>query len=185
MKKQGLILVCGRPGSGKSTLAKVLAQEFHAVLIDKDCVDEAFSPGDRGPFYVKEIQPKCYQTLLNIAEPNLQLRRHVILDAPWTHNFLHFPELATQVEKLAAKTGSELAVLDIELPKEVIRQRLMARGFKRDEPKLTKEGWEEFVARHRMGEKNPLPHFLINGQESLEICAKKAIEYIQTKLRED
>lgn len=178
MNKPRLILICGRPGSGKSTLAKNLAKEIRAVLIDKDCVDEAFSPNDRGPLYQATIQPAAYQTLLNLAIPNLELGHTVILDAPWTHNFFYYPDLGPRVLNLAKKSGSQLFVFEIELPAEEVKVRLQKRGFKRDEPKLTEEGWEEFVTRHRIGEKNPLPHIAIDGRLSAEECLKTALGVI-------
>lgn len=176
---QNLILVCGRPGSGKSTLAKVLAKEFHITLLDKDCVDEAFSPDDRGPHYDKEIRPRVYQALMNLAELNLRLCHHVILDAPWTHNFLNTPQLKEKIVSLVQMTASQLVVFDIELPKEDLRTRLTSRGYKRDADKLTREGWDEFLTRHRIGEKSPLPHIIINGRESPDTCAKKAIAHLR------
>ena len=181
MAKPYLILVCGRPGSGKSTLSKSLAKELRAVLIDKDCVDEAFSPGDRGPLYRETIQPKAYQALLNLAEPNLLLRQPVVLDAPWTHTLLNHPDLTERVLQLALATESQLVVFEIELPPELVLQRLTQRGFKRDEPKLTPEGWKEFAVIHRIGEKNPLPHFVIDGERSPKECLQQAIEHLQKK----
>lgn len=178
MTKPLLILICGRPGSGKSTLAKSLARELKAVLIDKDCIDEAFSPGDRGPLYQAAIQPGAYQALLNLAAPNLDLNHPVILDAPWTHNFFHYPELGSNVLAVAKTTGARLIVFEIELQPETVRERLTKRGFKRDASKLTEEGWKEFVQRHRIGEKNPLPHYSINGEESPADCLQNALKYI-------
>lgn len=179
MNKVYLILVCGRPGSGKSTLAKSLAKELKAVYIDKDCIDEGFSPGDRGPLYQSIIQPRAYQSLINLAKPNLQMGMPVILDAPWSHNLLHFPELGEAVLNLAEQTQAQLIVFDIVLPQEIVRERLMVRGLERDQAKLTKEGWEEFVKRHRFGEKNPLPHFVVDGRKSPQDCLKSALEYIK------
>ena len=178
MTKPLLILICGRPGSGKSTLAKSLAKEFKAVLMDKDCIDEAFSPDDRGPLYQSFIQPGAYQALLNLATPNLLLNHSVILDAPWTHNFFHYPELGPKVLKLAETVEARLIVFEIELLPETVRERLTQRGFKRDESKLTEEGWKEFVQRHRIGEKNPLPHHPIDGENSPEECLQQALKYI-------
>lgn len=178
MKNRCLILVCGRPGSGKSTLARSLAQEIRAVLIDKDFIDEAFSPDDRGPLYQAWIQPRAYDTLLNLALPNLELGHPVILDAPWTHNFYHYPDLGEKVLKTAQAAKAKLTVFDIVLPAEEIKARLIRRGFKRDEPKLTPEGWEEFVARHKIGSKNPLPHFVIDGLKSPQDCLKQALEVL-------
>lgn len=179
MKQQALILVCGRPGSGKSTLALGLARELRAVLLDKDCMDEPFSPDDRGTFYQTHIEPKCYQALLNLAKLNLESGRDIILDAPWTHFILNYPEFGTKAEELARTMQANLIVLDIELPSPLIRERLAKRGLKRDAEKINAAGWEAFLKRIRIGEKNPLPHLLLDGTHTLENCLKQALHYIK------
>ena len=179
MSKPLLILICGRPGSGKSTLALQLAKELRAILLDKDFIDEAFSPGDRGPLYRTSIQPGAYQSLLNLAVPNLLLNHSVILDAPWTHQFFYDPQLGPKVLELAEKTKARLVVFEIELPPEGARERLAKRGLKRDALKLTEGGWKDFLHHQRLGEKNPLPHFLIDGRLSPEECLRQALKYLQ------
>ncbi len=176
-----LILVCGRPGSGKSTLAKNIAKELRTVLIDKDCIDEPFSPDDRGPFYQENIEPKAYHALLNLAAINLELGQTVLLDAPWTHQMFRQEELAPRVLEVAKKAGAKLMVLDVNVSEETLRQRLMKRGLKRDSEKFSKEGWEAFAKRMQLGRKNPLPHFVIDGERSPEECLQQAITALQMK----
>ena len=184
MSSPALILVSGKPGSGKSTLARILAKEFKTVLIDKDYIDEAFSPGDRGPTYLKFFQPGIYQILLNLAELNLNLGNHVILDASWTHNLLNDPALVERIQGLVKLTKAKLIILEMELSAEAIRQRLLNRSHARDKNYLTEEGWEGFLKRHRFGEKNPLPHHSIDGTKSLDAYTSEAIEYIKIGLSE-
>ena len=178
--KHALILVCGRPGSGKSTLSKVVAKELKFVLLDKDCIDEPFSPADRSPFYQTNIEPKAYHALLNLAELNLECGQSVILDAPWTHQMFRQPDLVPRVLEVAEKTKAKLVVLSIELPPDMLRERLVKRGLKRDLEKFTEEGWTAFAQRMKFAQKNPLPHFAIDGTESVEQCTQSAVAYIRT-----
>src|SRR3989338_10196530 len=87
-----LILISGPPGCGKSTFTDALEPKIRAFVLDKDCIDDLFSPNDRGAHYTKEIEPKVLQGLLNLAERNLNLGHSVIIDVPWTHIMLNSPE---------------------------------------------------------------------------------------------
>jgi len=181
MNQHCLILVSGPPGCGKSTLAKPLAKQLKAVLLDKDYIDDPFSPNDRGLLYSKEIEPKVLKALLQLAKINLEIKHHVLLDAPWTHIILNDPEWIDQIQEVAREAKAKLVVLECILSKEILRERISQRGLKRDAVKLTPEGWENFLKKDRIGEKNPVPHFSINMEEPLEICLKRALSYFQTE----
>jgi len=174
-----LILISGPPGCGKSTFTDALAPKIRAFVLDKDCIDDLFSPNDRGAHYTKEIEPKVLQGLLNLAERNLNLGHSVIIDVPWTHIMLNSPEWVEKNQTLAQKTGAELIVLECTLSEETLRKRLAMRGLKRDQAKLTPEGWENFKKHDRIGAKNPLPHFVINVEDPVKICLKKALEFLR------
>jgi predicted kinase len=154
-----LLLVSGAPGAGKSTLAKSLAPVFNAVLLDKDCVDEAFSPGNRGSWYEKKILPRVIDALLRLAEINLRAGTNVILDAPWTMNFHRFPDLKSRIQRMARSVGAELKILECKIQEPLLRQRLQQRGLARDAEKLTTSGWKKFEKSSRLV--NPLPHTVI------------------------
>lgn len=159
-----LILVSGPPGVGKSTLTRGLAPRLKAFILDKDCVDEPFSPGDRGQNYTQNIEPRVLQALLNLAELNLSLGAIVILDVPWTHILLNSPEWQKKLLQLAARTKTGLEILELVIDEPELRRRLKERGLQRDECKLTSPtGWETFRLSDRLGEINPLPHTALDA----------------------
>ncbi len=173
-----LLLISGPPGAGKSSLARPLAQKMGAALLDKDCIDEPFSPNDRGAHYTREIEPKVLQGVLNLAELNLSIGHSVILDVPWTHIMHNSPEWVGRITDLAQKMQSRLLVMECVIAPEQLRQRIQKRGLARDHVKLTDEGWTQFERTDRLSERNPMPHVVIDVSQPLETCLTQALHYI-------
>ena len=180
-----LILISGPPGIGKSTLSKSLARKLSetrsVTLLDKDCIDEPFSPNDRGNAYTKTVEPKVLTALLNLARLNLDPGREVILDVPWTHILLNSPDWVKKIQALVKETSSKLLVIECVLPESALKKRIQIRGLKRDQIKLTEKGWQKFSRTDRLGERNPLPHTVLNLDQTPTACLKEALKLLLSK----
>jgi predicted kinase len=155
MGRAKLILISGPPGAGKSTLSRSLAVRLDATLLDKDAVDEPFSPEDRGARYTREIEPRVLQALLNLAELNLRPGHVVILDVPWTHILLNSPHWQKKIRALVKRVKTTLSVIECVLPEPILKERMKKRGYVRDRTRLTADGWKKFKKnRSHCGEKS-------------------------------
>ncbi|MDK8190416.1 ATP-binding protein [Paenibacillus sp. UMB7766-LJ446] len=149
-----LIFLIGSAGSGKSTIGKKLASAHHFCYLDKDVLCNTFtgelleaqgySPHarDANAYYRDTVMPLEYETLLNVANDNLQLGRSVILDAP----FVGYFSKSDYIQYLICKYQWEAVipiVLQVDVSINVLHQRLQNRGLERDQWKL--EHWETFV----------------------------------------
>jgi aminoglycoside phosphotransferase family enzyme/predicted kinase len=131
-----LVVTHGLSGSGKSVLAGVLAAQAGAVrlrsdserkrLAGRDPVDRS---GAHGAMYRPEARDAVYDRLAEQARDVLQARRDVIVDA----SFLARRQ-RERFAALAREAGARFAILDLQAPAAVLRQRLAARAARGDDP---------------------------------------------------
>lgn len=150
-------VVLGAAGSGKSTIARRLAQEHAAAYLDKDAMSARFveaalvaagyDPGDRelNSFYLDQVLPLEYDSLLDVAGANLQLGRPVVLDAPFAP-FLDQPDYLTDAARRHAWPEVDVRVVHVVVSSSTLRRRLLERGLHRDRAKLA--NWDDYWARY-------------------------------------
>jgi len=150
-----VFIVIGPAGSGKTTIAQQTAKEYGAAYLDKDQIcgrlvefslkAAGHDPSDResNGFYREHVLPLEYQTLLDVAGANLRLGRSVVLDAPFGAYFA-MPDYLTHAAEEFGWPLSEITVVRVRVPQEVLRERLIQRGLERDRWKLAH--WDEYWA---------------------------------------
>lgn len=138
------VIVTGRPASGKTTLATALASVLHYAIMDLDTVTGPLtraalrsSMGDEtaidSPAGVA-LREARYQSLVDLAAANLAAGIGVVIAAPFTAERAS-PALFAEVVR---RLGSDVALLYIDAPNEVVRDRLEARNAPRDHAKLSR-----------------------------------------------
>jgi predicted kinase len=150
-----VFFVIGPAGSGKSSVSRLIAQRFGAAYIDKDTATIRFTelllrlngsdPNERdnNEFYQSTIMPLEYASILDLTRDNLMAGNSVVLDAPFG-KFFTDDDYLSKIRSQHQWPEAELVVVHVKLAGEALRQRLISRGYPRDEWKLA--NWETFWA---------------------------------------
>ena len=173
-----LILISGAPGVGKSSVAIEIAKQLKCTLLDKDCIDEPFSPDDRGDHYTKNIEPKVITSLLNLASLNFKVGNSVVIDLPWTHIFINSPNIQKQVLSFVSDELVAFKIIELSLSEELLKQRLKTRNLKRDQWKFSESGWDKFKEVDKILSVNPLEHLLVDASKSINSNLPQIVDYI-------
>lgn len=149
-----VIFLIGPASSGKSTVGKLLSSHYNLGYLDKDVIcnkftgilleSNGYSRFDRDgcPFYSDVVMDLEYQTLLDIANDNLQLGNSVILDAPFIGYFSNKNYINELKEKYNWQYVNTM-VLQVTIDYSVLKQRMEARANERDTWKLA--NWDTYV----------------------------------------
>jgi predicted kinase len=149
-----VIFLIGAAASGKSTIGKLIASEYNFCYLDKDIVcnkftgllleSKGYSPHERdgNAFYSDVVMDLEYQTLLDIANDNLQLGKSVVLDAPFLGYFSKKDYIHQLKEKYDWQHVKPL-VLQVTIDFSVLKERMQARALDRDTWKFA--NWDTFV----------------------------------------
>lgn len=149
------IFLIGAAGSGKSTVGKFLASKFNYCYLDKDIIANRFtgellmSKGyeptarDQCDYYKQHVMDIEYETLLHIANENLQLGNSVILDAPFLSYFADSNYINSKKNQFNWHNVSP-CVLEVFVEPDILKERIIFRNNARDTWKL--QNWDMFIS---------------------------------------
>ena len=153
MRKK-LVLVASPPACGKTYISKLIAKQIGGIVyLDKDdlapIVRRAFNLASEplnmdGEFYVNNIRQVEYETILNIAFSTLEFNDFVLLNAPFGKEIRDNNFIRSLKEK-ANKLNSDLILIWVYAPKEVVYERMKKRASDRDLLKIKK--WQEYSSK--------------------------------------
>lgn len=158
-----LIAMAGLQGVGKSTVARGLAQRFGAVLVGVDALESAMVRAELQRGFATGLA--AYLAAEQVARTNLELGRHVVVDAA---NYVHYArdmwsELAR--EQAVPLLFVEVVCTDLDLHKARLDARPAVPGL----PKVT---FDDVVV--RFAETEPWgaePRWLVNNSGELDLDA--------------
>jgi predicted kinase len=140
-KRPAAVLIGGPPATGKSTLATALAPRLGAALLDLDVatgpltrvVSELIGAHDLSdPVLAGLTRNARYDTLLGLAEANLQAGRPVVLVAPFSAERAQPAAWAATARQIAA----DPTMVWLHLPPDELIRRLTRRALTRDQDKI-------------------------------------------------
>ena len=165
----------GVAGSGKSELARAILEQVWAVYLDNNFLADAFSPRSRSDESYLAVRDNLYAGLYRITRENLRIGNSVLLDAPHIRQ-AQDPEWCRWIQDLAAEAGAWLRAIRCYCREEVLRERLGARGEKRDRWKL--ENWHAFLAEQPPRTPISFPHLDLDTEQPLKANVARAVSYI-------
>ena len=151
MKKK-LILVASPPACGKTYVSELIAKSVqHIVYLDKDdlcdLLGAAFAVSGNeinmdGDFYINNLRPAEYSTILDIAFSALRFEDYVILNAPFGKEVRNI-EYMQMLKKRAEENDAELLLIWVVASENVCFERMKKRNSDRDVLKL--QNFEQYV----------------------------------------
>lgn len=151
MKKK-LILVASPSACGKTYVSELIAKSVgHIVYLDKDDLCDllrvSFAVSGQvldmdGDFYINNLRPAEYSTILNIAFSALRFADHVILNAPFGKEVRNTAYMKTLKDRVNQQ-DAELMLIWVTAPISLCYERMKKRNSDRDLFKINH--WEDYV----------------------------------------
>ena len=180
-----IVFVAAPPASGKTYVCERLAQAaYPAAYLDKDDLADLIRAAFRasgnevnmdGEFYINNLRPSEYSTLLNIAFSLLRFEDTVIVGAPFGKE-VRDVEFIRGLKERANAHFAELILVWVNTPKELCYERMKARSSDRDVLKL--QNFDEYAKKinynppYELKESEAVDHLVIFDTSSDEAFDK-------------
>jgi predicted kinase len=174
------VLIGGPPATGKSTLAAALAPHLGAALLDLDVatgpltrvVSELVGVHDLDDAVLAGLTRAArYDTLLGLAEANLQAGRPVVLVAPFSAERARSSVWAATTRRIPG----EATMIWLHLPSGELIRRLTRRALARDENKIRDPA--SFLTGLNL-EPPVIPHLALDAVQPTSALVKSILDHL-------
>lgn len=156
MSKPNIVIMVGAAGVGKSFIGKMISQKKGYGYIDKDtatsplverylaaCSPTQNSHDRESEFYVQQVRPLEYETILAIVKDNVSLGHSVVVTAGFENEISDPTYLHTNPQMLALRELATIIVVKVTVDSRTLLNRLIKRNEQRDKWKLA--NWAHYV----------------------------------------
>ena len=152
--KPALVIVSGLPGTGKSYFSRKLAERLPSIIVESDALRKQLF---QTPSYSAEESHRLFSACHRLIEDFLGSGISVIVDA--TNLIEHHRE---PLYRIAQRLQSKLILVQVEAPREVVRQRLLDREKAVMLENDSEAGWEVYNKMKPRREKISRNHFVVD-----------------------
>lgn len=165
--KPALVIVSGLPGTGKSYFSRKLSERLPSVIIESDALRKQLFPS---PTYSAEESHRLFAACHRLIEDYLSNGISVILDAT---NLVerHREPLYRIAQRLQAK----LILVQVEAPREVVRERLQGRAEGINREDKSDAGWSIYQRMKNRVERISRNYFAVDTSRDINPVIDKIV----------
>jgi predicted kinase len=165
--KPTLIIVSGLPGTGKSYFSRKLAEQLPSVIVESDALRKRLFPT---PTYSPEESRRLFSACHRLIEEYLGSGISVILDA--TNLVEHHRE---PLYRIAQRLQAKLILVQVEAPRELVRQRLQGRAERINHEDKSDAGWNIYQRMKTRVEKISRNYFAVDTSRDVTPVIDKIV----------
>jgi len=165
--KPALIIVSGLPGTGKSYFSRKLAERLASVIVESDALRKRLFPT---PTYSAEESHRLFCACHRLIEEFLGGGIPVILDA--TNLVEHHRE---PLYRIAQRLQARLILVQVEAPRELVRQRLQGRAEGVNHEDKSDAGWSIYQRMRTRVERISRNYFAVDTSRDITPVIDKVV----------
>jgi len=165
--KPALIIVSGLPGTGKSYFSRKLAERLPSVVIESDALRKHLFPV---PSYSSDESHHLFAACHRLIEEFLDIGISVILDA--TNLVEHHRE---PLYRIAQRLQAKLILVQVEAPRELVRERLQGRAEGIDREDKSDAGWNIYQRMKTRVERISRNYFAVDTSRDITPVIEKIV----------
>jgi len=169
--RPALIIVSGLPGTGKSYFSRKLMEQLPSVIVESDALRKHLFPT---PTYSAEESRRLFSACHRLIEECLGGGISVILDA--TNLVEHHRE---PLYRIAQRLQAKLILIQVEAPRELVRQRLQDRSEGIDKEDKSDAGWGIYQRMKTRVERISRNYFAVDTSRDINPVIDKIVREVK------
>ena len=165
--KPALVIVSGLPGTGKSYFSRKLAERLPSIVVESDALRKQLFPT---PTYSAEESHRLFCGCHRLIEDLLGGGISVILDA--TNLVEHHRE---PLYRIAQRLQAKLILVQVEAPRELVRQRLQGRAEGVNREDKSDAGWSIYQRMRNRVERISRNYFAVDTSRDITPVIDKIV----------